>query len=754
MNGASANAFFASSKLGDLFASLPVNDQPQQWAEIELTAQSLANDLRVRDVERQTALGQTLLPQTLTSLLKGATDGAALPRPTQKPAIFELLRVGANLCMDHDDNRSHLLEAGFPQTVLALLEVYADSVNPTHPSREPLPLSIADLKIVKTAIGVLLNASFGYEPVKTRLVSLEAALTILKLSLALYPPGSWVRFTPSSPDEPDAQTAAVVEESWTLRHGLSQWAWRVITELREDDDEHNRPVFSTDVLPYVTRSLQAFVPPYSAAATDLPGPLIKALLATDYLNLEESCGLLESLCMDVEDIRISLAHGAGHPTEHDGVPCFREMLAFVELADYPPAWAQDPTERAAREKGFDICKAAVIKAIVEVSGDEKNTDVLWNDADPKNPGGVFVEQMVRWIREHKDDEKSQSRDDLIICATLSLGNVVRKDAHSVAILKPPIALAPELASLLVPSTDIKVKHGAVGLLKNLAQVKENRSILGQADVIRKLASSGLFGDKVDMLEMVQVYAIGIAKHMCTGDANNTLALVLPNPANPEEPTTFTQILALVGRSDTVAVKSEGTRVFVNAIKTLWSSDASSTDPEFAARRKEATDKLATPACAATLAQLIGRSKKYAILINEGVVALSLLSTHSSGGLVVLDAIMNPLPTETPRGAAAFAVPVSAGPATDSPAVGTPRRALDMLASCLRNADGRLPAEVRANLCALVGHLGRPGVVPESRAQDLRAMQEELKDLLAAAANDPNPVGAAAKRVLDTWGASK
>ena len=126
MNGAASNAFLASSKLGDLFASLPVNDQPQQWNEIELTAQSLANDLRVRDgaqpqhsnslstdlpssdlaflsylVERQTALGKTLLPQTLTSLLKGATDGAAVPKPTQKPAIFELLRVGANLCMDH-----------------------------------------------------------------------------------------------------------------------------------------------------------------------------------------------------------------------------------------------------------------------------------------------------------------------------------------------------------------------------------------------------------------------------------------------------------------------------------------------------------------------------------------------------------------------------------------------------------------------------------------------------------------------------
>ena len=113
--------------------------------------------------------------------------------------------------------------------------------------------------------------------------------------------------------------------------------------------------------------------------------------------------------------------------------------------------------------------------------------------------------------------------------------------------------------------------------------------------------------------------------------DNTIALVLPDPTNPDEPTTFTQILALVRRSDTVAVKSEGTRVFVNAIKTLWSNDASSTDPEFSKHRKEAMEKLATPACAAALAQLIGRSKKYAILINEGVVALSMISVHANGG---------------------------------------------------------------------------------------------------------------------------
>lgn len=59
-----------------------------------------------------------------------------------------------------DENRSYLLEAGFPQTVVALLEGYAESAKPDDTA--PLAISVADLKIVKTAIGVLLNASFGY----------------------------------------------------------------------------------------------------------------------------------------------------------------------------------------------------------------------------------------------------------------------------------------------------------------------------------------------------------------------------------------------------------------------------------------------------------------------------------------------------------------------------------------------------------------------------------------------------------------
>ncbi|THG97815.1 hypothetical protein EW026_g4259 [Hermanssonia centrifuga] len=744
MNGTASTASVAASKLGDLLATLALNNQ---WDDIELTAQSLANDLRVTDVDQQTALGKTLLPSTLTNLLKGAIDGAPIPAAPQKQAVVELLRAGANLCRDHDDNRSNLLEAGFPQQVVALLEGYAESVVPNE--SEPLPLSTPDLKIVKTAIGVLLNISFGYEPVKTRLISLEAAFTILKLSIAIYPPGCWLR--PQKPvinGEP-VEATGVDAEVWSLRTGLSQWAWRTISEFGEDEDGNSRCLFTPDALPYLVRSLHTFTPPYPTLPTSLSPELIQTLIQVDFDTLEECAGLVESLSMDVEDVRLSLARGLAFPAEHGGVACLSDMLTFVDKGNYPPYWAENPDERAAREKGLDRCKAAVIKSTVELAGEEKNIDVLWDDSDPEKPGGEFVFKMVQWIRQHKSLQET-NRDDLIICATLSLGNLVRRDAHAAAIVNPPVALMPDLATLLEPETDIKVKHGVIGLLKHLSQTQSNRTILGNAGIMQKLATCQIWSEKADVVEIVQVAAIGVAKHMCNSNAENAIALVLPGPDQPPSSTALAQILSLVRRSDSVAIKSEGTRVLVNAVKSLWSSDASSNDPAWPERRKEATAQLVTPVCAAALAQLIGRSRKYPILINEGVVALSLLSTHTSGGLVVLDALLNPLPTETPPHGGPLSQPISAGPSTDSPAIGMPRRALDMLVSSLRNADGRTPVEVRGNICALLGRLGRQGVVPESRVHDVGAMKLSTKEWVEEAAGEEGPIGGAARKTLEAW----
>lgn len=99
---------------------------------------------------------------------------------------------------------------------------------------------------------------------------------------------------------------------------------------------------------------------------------------------------------------------------------------------------------------------------------------------------------------------------------------------------------------------------------------------------------------------------------------------------------MTQILALVSRSDNVTIKSEGTRVLVNVIKSLWSNEYAKTahvqpDEEKKVKKELAITQLLTPECAFALASLVGRSGRYPILVNEGIVAMSLLSTRKEAG---------------------------------------------------------------------------------------------------------------------------
>ena len=84
-------------------------------------------------------------------------------------------------------------------------------------------------------------------------------------------------------------------------------------------------------------------------------------------------------------------------------------------------------------------------------------------------------------------------------------------------VNPPISLAPDLAKILEGNPDFKVEHGVIGLLKNLAQSTNNRAPLGQAGIIAHLADCGIFEDKSDLMEIIQVSAIGVAKHLCNGN---------------------------------------------------------------------------------------------------------------------------------------------------------------------------------------------------------------------------------------------
>lgn len=137
---------------------------------------------------------------------------------------------------------------------------------------------------------------------------------------------------------------------------------------------------------------------------------------------------------------------------------------------------------------------------------------------------------------------------------------------------------------------------------------------------------------------------------------NAFTLVLPAEQGV---TGLAQITSLVRRSDSISIKSEGTRVLVNVIKSLWSSDippaAAETEPLSIKQKKKQTAirLMMTQDCASSLASLVARSGRYPVLVNEGVVALSLLSTQRLGGktslIVAAIVFSSPLSSSGPQG---------------------------------------------------------------------------------------------------------
>lgn len=94
------------------------------------------------------------------------------------------------------------------------------------------------------------------------------------------------------------------------------------------------------------------------------------------------------------------------------------------------------------------------------------------------------------------------------------------------------------------------------------------------------------------------------------------------------------------------IRSEGTRVLVNVIKSLWSNVSLVASPvvggpslanglpegdDKTGKKESAKKAVSSVECAAALSNLITRSGKFPTLVNEGVVALALLSTQPTGG---------------------------------------------------------------------------------------------------------------------------
>lgn len=182
-------------------------------------------------------------------------------------------------------------------------------------------------------------------------------------------------------------------------------------------------------------------------------------------------------------------------------------------------------------------------------------------------------------------------------------------------------LVPSLTATLQPGVDIKVAHAIVCLLKNLAIPQQNKQTIGQSNGLFARCAT-FFGKPMDRVQPLQFATVGLFKHLCGGCVANSLSLTVDG-------NTLNELLELLERTEDVPTRMEGTRALVTAIKSLWSASQGSDRPQSeadASARKQARQRLVSEPVINALAEMMRGSIKYPVLVNEGILALTLLAT--------------------------------------------------------------------------------------------------------------------------------
>ena len=719
----------------------------------------------LRSGRHRTPLGTSRLPADCVAALQLwlCTD-AATSKQTPNNHVFEaaieIFRVLANLCIDHDANRTLLDGLNAAPTVLAAVSAI---LRKQQNSRSSALFSIQILTFLRAAVGAVLNMQLEHIATRQSLANVDciSTLTLLASNSRVYLPHLWaLPQTVEIENDDDARTKLQMGAT------VTSWAWRVVQEIFDDakeekdgqpgtpsDEMHDaedgllsshdvRSILSRRCFADMLRPLSLYMPvtQTSDAASrriELDADDVEELVDADAEILQTVASLLESCAADESDFRQravqSFAKEADtasrHPLEKQFQSGLDMLMSFVESAEIPHECAKDlagpdgsaavtnvsspvlssEDAQAAEEmrKAFAQVKACAARAVVAVSGDDANMVELFSGTSG------FIDRLKAWIR-----YDPTTRDDLVSCGMLALGNLARSDAHCLSLAQEH-SLAPFLASLLVEADDIKVAHGLVSLLKNLSIPSPNKTDIGALGVIAAVVRF-MQRDK-DMVQPLQFATVGLLKHLCAGVTENAVRLVDGEPGSTpnSSPSALNALVDMIQRIDDVPTKMEATRVLANVVKSLWTSarnSGASPSPSeevvLAARRKVARRDVIQ-----ALAEMVRTSPKYPVLVNEGIIALTLVGSERVGAeLVSLSLLTEPTKADvegeddeemgSDQEATALRAPrrrstVDSSASTSSHPLPPLACALDMVNLVLARRDARMPPQFACNACALV-----------------------------------------------------
>ncbi|KPV77656.1 uncharacterized protein RHOBADRAFT_51482 [Rhodotorula graminis WP1] len=763
------------------------------WSGVARSGKTLADSLRSEAL--RTAAGQAGLVSAVAGLLAQAVlaqgGGAEL-----LSAQTELARVVGNLCFEHDPNRQLVLDADIP---LSLARLLGRTLEVLHEGEEvpeggQRPLSIDELKFVRATTGAFLNASLKFDPMRRHLsrreilvpllALLDARTTAGKSTSPVYTVGCWAH------EVGEGDNADEREERLQIGQMAAGWTANVLEDVLGES--------KTDFPPSGVLSLASIVLAVSSpsASSTLPSH-VSTDDATDYLDtdielLTIASSLLESLAQDLPSAASALAFSTSSPSlPYPDRTLLHQLLTFIARASAPAHWALAASDDPARaDKAFAAVKAAVVRAVVEAPNNDEVMERLWSETRSGTGQGEgqgrswLVEMLVRWLEE----AQGEGREDMLIAAAHVLAGLGRKDEHTLSLVHD-YALAEPLARTVAervsgaigrtgrPGETTQILFGVVSLLRHLAIPAANRDILGKAGVISPTAE--LLRRELDMVQPLQGAVIGLLKHLVTGNISNALAVLgLPPPSSDTSSTTpLDTLLALISRTDELRLRAEGTRVLVNLARTLFSLPSCATlheDGGLAAAVVQGREQLVRRDVSDAMGELVRGSEKFPILVNEGVVGLTLVAgSGSKGASLVLASLLHPpsraappasAPEPNPLDAAAASASIatlSAPPPPPAPAPApddAPPTAAAMLARWLSLAptliqqptpsQALLRPEMLANAASLLHAVVLGGTAGSSRG-GVEALKELVQvPLEAAAAALDGPAGEAARRAAE------
>ncbi|KAJ2546522.1 Rap1 GTPase-GDP dissociation stimulator 1, partial [Coemansia sp. RSA 1933] len=269
---------------------------------------------------------------------------------------------------------------------------------------------------------------------------------------------------------------------------------------------------------------------------------------------------------------------------------------------------------------------AVTQAIIGISGEDEALEVLF--ANPQLMARLLsILSADRGSSSSASDAQSargQKIDTMAAAAALCLGNLARTDEHCMRLVSEHPALVRTLIHEWFANrdTNVRTRHAASGLLKNLCLPAPNKAKMVDFGLVRVAALC------IDTAVIpIQANAIGILRHLINTSSTQTslaatMGLLEPLPAAKNASCALDALLGVVRSTDVDGIRCEGTRLVAAVAKRLYLPPAARDDsPELMHARTILDDK-ALDIVSPLVRLVLLDGQRHPLLQQEALVALT------------------------------------------------------------------------------------------------------------------------------------